>query len=106
MEKKEDSFKLYIGLANDAGDPNTNEIIYRALQSADISTEFENKEYEGKKIRVWKVSSDFIKMMYQSQSNFKLFFNVYAERDFVLQRFRLFEPGIKKRARQGRYCFL
>lgn len=103
MEKKEDAFKLYIGLANDAGDANTNEIMYRTLQTANISTQEEEKEYKGKKVRVWNVSPDFVKMMYRSQHDFNLSFNVYAERDFILQRFRLFEPGIKKKAKHGRH---
>jgi len=93
---------LYVGIRG-SGDANTNEIIYRALTEAGLSTELESKLYQKERIKVWKVNSGFVKMLYAREKDFKLKFIVYIELDFTLQRFRLMEPSVKKAAKRWRF---
>lgn len=92
---------IYIGI-KEAGDANTNEILYRALTDAALSTEHERKEYEGKPVDVWNVPSSFVKMLYKKQHNFKLLFSVYEELNSTLQLFELLDPVVRKKAKQAR----
>lgn len=104
MTKKNGSFKLYVGLKGNPGDPFTNEVIYDLLKKANISDEIVGIEYRGRNIQVWEIPSDFAKNLYNPRYSFPLFFIVYAERNFSIQRFRLFEPGVRKRAKYSRYA--
>ncbi|HOX11022.1 MAG TPA: hypothetical protein P5323_03390 [Candidatus Moranbacteria bacterium] len=89
---------IYIGIKNE-GDANTNEILYRALTDASLSTEHERKEYKGKPVNVWKVSSSFVKMLYKKQHDFNLLFVVYEEINFTLQLFKFLDPIVRKKAK-------
>lgn len=90
---------IYIGI-KDGGDANTNEILYKALTDANLSTEHERKEHKGEPVDVWNVPSSFIKMFYKKQHNFKLLFTVYEELNHTLQLFKLLDPVIRKKAKQ------
>lgn len=93
---------IYIGIKG-KGDANTNEILYRALTDANISTEYEGKDYKGEPVDVWKVTSEFIKMFYKKQYDFNLRFVVYEEINSTFQLFTLLDPVMRKKAKQARY---
>ena len=103
MEEKNSSFKIYVGLKNDPGDPFTNEVICDLLRKAKISDEVLGIEYRGKNIQVREITFDFAKNLYNTRYSFPLFFTLYVERNFSIQRFRLFEPGVRKKAKYSRY---
>lgn len=100
MIKKE--FRFYVHIKGEPADPFTNEAIWDALRCSDISTEFIQKEYRGKKIKVWEISSEFAKNLYRSKNKIPLLFEIFSERNFSFQRFRLFEPKIRKKANYSR----
>ncbi|HOW60698.1 MAG TPA: hypothetical protein P5548_00720 [Candidatus Moranbacteria bacterium] len=90
---------IYIGIKG-GGDANTNEILYKALVDANLSTEHERKEYKGTPINVWKVTSSFVKMLYKKQHNFNLLFVAYEEINYTLQIFKFLDPIVRKKAKQ------
>lgn len=92
---------FFIGIKNE-GDANTNEILYRALEYASLSTEHERKEYRGKPVNVWNVPTSFIEMLYKKHHDFKLLFVVYEEINYTLQLFELLDPIVQKKAKIGR----
>lgn len=105
MGNKDDFFKLYVGMSRkfSPGDKNTNEIIHRALSDAGLSTEQVEKEYRGGKVFVWEVTSEFVRSLFSARHDFSLKFEVYSERKFTFQEYRLLEPAVKKSAKYGRY---
>jgi hypothetical protein len=107
MRERISQFALFIGFEGDLDDANTNEIIYRIINDgrSSVSMEFVEKEYKGKNIPVLEVTRTFVENFYAKKYSFKLKFVVYAEINFVLQRFRLLEPGMKKRAKQVQTTF-
>lgn len=98
---------IFIGIKR-KGDANTNEILNRAFIETGILKDLypEGKKFKGKKIDVWEVDSDFVNMLYAREKDFKLKFDVYIELDFTLQRFRLPDPRVKKKAKQMRLKLL
>ena len=98
MKKKKGRFALYIGFEGELIDGNTNEIIQRIMAdgTSSISMVFVGKEYKGEEILVLEVTRIIVERFYAKQENFKLKFVVYAEINYILQRFRLLEPGIRK----------
>jgi len=107
MEKKKSQFTLFIGFEGDLNDANTNEIIHRIIDDgrSSVSMAFVEKEYKGENIPVLEVTRTFVENFYAKKYSFKLKFVVYAEINFVLQRFRLLEPGMKKRTKQVQTTF-
>jgi hypothetical protein len=99
MKKKKGQFVLYVGLSGEPGDPVTNEIINDALLANNLSREDEWKEYKGKSVKVWQVTEGFVKNLYIAKAkgtySFDLLFTVYAEINYVFQKYRLREPGIR-----------
>lgn len=109
MKKKKGQFVLFVGLSGEPGDPVSNEIINDALLASGLSRDFEGRIYKGEKVKIWQVTPEFVKNLYiakvQGTYSFDLLFTVYADINYIFQRFRLLEPGIKKRAKQVRTTF-
>ena len=102
---KECKSKLFVGLKGDPGDSFSNETIINALQSARLSTDYVNKMYKGKEIYVWEATPEFLKNLYIFRArNNALRFEVYIEERFAFRKFRLFEPGVKKKAKFSRFA--
>lgn len=81
---------------------NTNEILHRFFTDAGVLVDLtpEGKDYKGEPVKVWRLSSKHIRMLYEERHNFKLKFVVYAEINYTLQIFRLLEPAMRKKAKQ------
>jgi hypothetical protein len=94
--------KIYVGIRG-AGDANTNKILREALAGSRLSTELERKYHKGEKVEVWIVTSDFLKMLYAKEKDFRLKFIVYIESNFTFKRFRLLETSVQKRAKHMKF---
>lgn len=103
MKDKGERFKLYLGFKTDPPDPFTNQVIFEALRDANISTDHVVKEYKGKGIRVWVITPDFARNLYRSKMELPIFFEIYAEQNYTLQKYRLLERGTMKKAKYGKY---
>lgn len=102
---KECKSKLFVGLKGDPGDPFSNETIINALRAARLSTDHVNKTYKSKEIYVWEVTPEFLKNLYIFKAgNNALRFEAYIEERFAFQKFRLFEPGVRKKAKFSRFA--
>jgi len=84
-------------------DSDTNEIIVDGLnQSPGLSEEYEQKEYKGKHILVYKVNYDFITGLYRNKAKWNLKFRIFIEVNGSLRLWELFRPDVMKKARVAR----
>ena len=103
MEDKVVHSTFYIGPTSELGDPRSNEIIVNALRDTGRSTDLVFKKYKKGNIRIWgPVPAGFVQDLYKQYSP-TLKFLVYCEHNYTLELFRLFEPGIRKKAKAERY---
>jgi len=95
---------VYIGIKN-KGEATTNERLYKALIAANISADPDpvRKEYNGEPIDVFLVTTDFVQMFYGKEKDFNLKFDVYIEKNYIMQLFPLLKPSIQKKAKQKKW---
>lgn len=93
---------IYLGI-KDGGDKYTNTIVFPALGRENFSLKLEGEKYRGQPVCVWKVTSKFVKDLYAEEKNCCLKVVVYIKINDTLQRFRLFEPDVVRKAKQLRW---
>jgi hypothetical protein len=103
MKKKKDPLQFYVGIEGDPPDKFTRDNMYTMLEEAHLSAEFEGVELNGKVVKVWKVTHEFVTSLYDWRKSLPLKFVVCAYVNSIFQQFCLLDPVIKKKARQARY---
>lgn len=101
--KKDAGFKLYVKIKGEPADKETNEVIFNALRDANLSTDSVQKKYKDKKIDVFEVTMEFARNLYRAKISLPILFEIYSERNFSLQRYRLLEPMYMKKAKFMRH---
>jgi hypothetical protein len=93
----------YVGIKG-GGDAGTNQILYEVLGKVGLSADPDpvRKEYQGKPIDVWPIPTNYIRMLYAREKEFKLNIEVYIENSsYKMRIYHFLEPTMRIKAKKG-----